>query len=235
MIISTSSQPTMRYKGFLTDSFLTADGSFLFITFIKHASLLIEFSGKKIYVDPVLAYGDFSKLPKADLLLITHEHHDHLDPLAIKLLQKPETIIVANKNSCKILGEGHILMNGERFEFNSEVDILAIPAYNVTEGHLMYHPKGRDNGYVLMMGGSKVYLSGDTEDIAEMKLLKDVDIAFISINQPYTMTIEEACHATSMILPHILYPYHFTDTDVHQLEVALDKIKNIEVRMRPMA
>ncbi len=221
------------YPGFITDTFLTESNIELNITFIKHASMILDFAGVKIFVDPVSTYADFNQFPKADVILITHEHYDHLDAKAISEISKPETVIVANKNSCKILKKGHIIMNGEQFEYNSDIQILAVPAYNITPAHLMFHPRYRDNGYVLTLGNSKIYISGDTENIPELKQLNDIDIAFISVNQPYTMTIAEAIDAAKAIHPAILYPYHLTTTNDEELMKQLQKsgIKVIRDRM----
>ena len=150
------------YPGFQTDVYKVADGHELRITFIKHASLLFEIDGKNIFLDPVSAYADYAVFPKADLIIITHEHHDHLDPIVIEKLKKENTVVVANINSFKILGEGYILTNGEHLLYSSIVDIYAVPAYNTTEAHKIYHPIGRDNGYILTLGGSRVYISVDT-------------------------------------------------------------------------
>ncbi len=234
MITTLQTQSTAFYPGFITDSYYTANHQILRITFIKHASLLFEFQNKTIYIDPVSSYGDYSKFPKADLILVTHEHQDHLDPVAIGLLEKPGTIILANENSCKILKKGHVLTNGESYHFDNLIGVFAVPAYNTTPDHLKFHPPGRDNGYVLTIGDSRIYLSGDTENIPEMKDLKDIDIAFISVNQPYTMTIPEAVDAAKKISPEILYPYHLTNTDVNKLENELKNIPGVDVMMRPL-
>ena len=234
MITTVATNSPSYHEGYFTDVFSTADGSSLLITFIKHASLLIEYSKKVIYVDPVLAYGDYTNLPKADLILVTHEHYDHLDPKAINALLKPATVVVANKNSCKLLGEGHIMMNGENLDLDGWIAISALPAYNITPDHLKYHPKYRDNGYLLSLGGSRIYISGDTEDIYEMSFLKGVDVAFIAVNQPYTMTISQAVHAAKMVSSGIVYPYHLTDTDQAALKERLEGLGNVDVRMHPM-
>lgn len=218
---------------FASDTFRTKDGGELTITFIKHASLMITYQGHIIQVDPVSDYADYSQFPKADVILITHEHADHLDPKAIEALEKPGTILIANANSQKKLGKGTVMKNGDTDRATDYLTIEAVPAYNTTPDHLKYHPKDRDNGYVLTLGGTRIYIAGDTEDIPEMKNLKDIDIAFLPVNQPYTMTVPQAARAARMFTPKILYPYHYSDTKIEGLAEEL-KGTPIEVRIREM-
>ena len=160
---------------FESDSFVTKDGKTLKITFIKHSSLMFEFDGKIVYIDPVSDYADYSKLPKADVILITHEHADHLDPKAIADVEKKDTKIVINASAQEKLGKGEVMKNGDERQVTSWLKVEAVPAYNTTPGREMYHPKDRDNGYVLTLGGTRVYVAGDTEDIPELKKLKDIE------------------------------------------------------------
>ncbi len=224
---------SMKAHPFVTDTIQTRNGGLLEITFIKHASLLLSYEGHSIEIDPVSSYADYSTFPKADVILITHEHHDHLDPKAIEALEKKETILIANQNSRNILDKGIVMKNGDKLSPTDYLSIEAVPAYNTTIGRDIYHPKNRDNGYILTIGGTRIYISGDTEDIPEMKNLKSIDIAFLSVNQPYTMTINQAVHATEMIIPAILYPYHYSDTPIEQLK---EKLKNqpVDVRIREL-
>ncbi len=232
MITSIQEKVANIVPGFETDVFETADGKSLKITFIKHASLLINYDGHIIYTDPISTFADYSTLPKADMILITHEHHDHLDPKAIEEIETSGTTIVSNRNSYQIIGKGLWMKNGDTLSPYPWVSIKAVPAYNTTPDRTIYHPKDRDNGYVLHLGGSVVYLSGDTEDIPEMTTLGDVDIAFISVNQPYTMTIKQAVHAIQMIHPAIVYPYHYSDTDLSPLHsnAAIEKSTDLRIR-----
>ena len=220
--------------GFATDTFITADGGRLAITFIKHASLLLTFNGKNIYLDPVSKFADYTKLPKADVILVTHEHWDHLDAKAIGDISTEHTILITNANSATILGKGTIMHNGDVLNPTDWLQVEAVPAYNTTPDHTEFHPKGRDNGYVLTLGGNRIYFSGDTEDIPEMKNLKNIDIAFISVNQPYTMTLAQAVHAALMINPSILYPYHYTDTEIQYLPDMVSDESKMEVRIREL-
>ena len=207
-------------SNFASDSFKTKSGKELIITFIKHGSLM-------------LTYDNHTTFPKADIILITHEHGDHLDPKAIQAVEKSGTEIIANENSQKKLGKGKVLKNGDTDTSISYMKIEAVPAYNTTPGRDKYHPRHRDNGYILTFDGLRVYIAGDTEDIPEMKDLKDIDIAFLPVNQPYTMTVPQAAKAAKMFSPKILYPYHYGDTKIGKLKDAL-KGSGIDVRIREL-
>ncbi len=126
------------------------------------------------------------------------------------------------------------MKNGDKLIPTDYLTLEAVPAYNTTAGREMYHPKHRDNGYILTLGGTRIYVAGDTEDIPEMAALGDIDIAFIPVNQPYTMTIDQAVNAARMIKPAILYPYHYGETDVTQLKKRLVSDKAIDVRIRQL-
>jgi L-ascorbate metabolism protein UlaG (beta-lactamase superfamily) len=197
--------PGGAVAAFETDVLPTASGD-LKITFIGHASLMFEFGGKVIYSDPVGQYGDFSGLPKADVIL-----------------------------AAKLPG-GTVLRNGESATVEG-IRIEAVPAYNLV--HMRspgapYHPKGVGNGYVLTFGDKRVYVAGDTENIPEMKELGRIDVAFLPMNLPYTMTPVMVADAARMLKPKILYPYHTTDTDTSKLQPLLKDEKGIEVRIRRM-
>ena len=189
---------------FDTDTFKTKSRKEVVITFIKHGSLMLTYNKHTIQVDPVSEYADYSKFPKADIILITHEHGDHLDAKAIEMLSKKETTVILNTSSQKKLGKGTIMNNGDKKEILDNIKIEAVPAYNTTPGREMFHPRNRDNGYILTIDGLRIYIAGDTEDIPEMKELKNIDIAFLPVNQPYTMTVAETVHAAKMFLPKIL-------------------------------
>ena len=218
---------------FATDTFSVPEGGKLAITFIKHASLLLDYNGYQIQVDPVSEYADYGAFPKADVILITHEHADHLDPAAIAALEKPETVLIVNEASREKLGKGRVMHNGDTATPVPYLSLEAVPAYNTTPGREKYHPRHRDNGYILTLEGTRIYMAGDTEDIPEMKDLKDIDIAFLPVNQPYTMTVPQAARAARMFNPKILYPYHYSDTPIEKLKDEL-KDSGIDVRIRQM-
>jgi L-ascorbate metabolism protein UlaG (beta-lactamase superfamily) len=204
------------------------------ITCIGHGTLMLAFGGKVIHVDPVGQYADYAALPKADLILVTHEHGDHLDLAAIAKIRKPETLVLQTAKCAAKLKDGVILKNGEQKTWEG-ILIQAVPAYNVVHMRAPgspFHPKGEGNGYVLTCGDKRVYIGGDTEDIPEMAALKGVDVAFLPMNLPYTMTPEMAAHAARLLAPKILYPYHYGGTDTAKLVELLKGEKGIEVRVR---
>jgi L-ascorbate metabolism protein UlaG (beta-lactamase superfamily) len=186
-----------------------------------------------IHVDPVRREAEYSKLPKADLILITHEHGDHLDGAAVSQISKKGTLVLANEASAKKLEGAQILRNGETKMVHG-IKIEAVPAYNTTSGRDRFHPKGRDNGYILTIGDERIYIAGDTEDTPEMKALKDITIAFLPMNQPYTMVPEQVAEGAKAFRPKILYPYHFGDTDTERLTALMKDVPEIEVRIRDL-
>lgn len=221
------------------ETLTTKDGGKINITLFKHASLAIEYDGLEIYVDPVTKVGDtqidYTTMPKADYILVTHEHWDHLDPVAIQELSKPSTKIILNATSEKQLGKGTIMANNQEMNLADGIILQSVPAYNTTPGREKFHPKGNGNGYILNIDGTRIYIAGDTEDIPEMAQIKDIDLAFLPVNQPYTMTIDQAEKAALTIKPKILIPYHFSDTPISQLKERLDKDNSgIQVLLFPM-
>jgi len=221
-------KPVISEQGFEVDTVKTNKGD-LKITSIGHGTLMFDFGGKVIHIDPVTREGDYTKLPKADLILITHEHGDHLDTKAIDIIKKENTQILLTK-ICSERVPGSIIMANGDIKTIDGLKIEAVPAYNPEKN---FHPKGQGNGYVFTYGDKKVYVAGDTENIPEMKELKDIYIAFLPMNLPYTMTPEMVAKAAKIIKPKILYPYHFGQTDTKQL-VELLKDSDIEVRVRKL-
>ena len=215
-----------------TDSIRTTEGE-LKITPVTHGSLMLEFKGKVIHVDP-WGRGDYTGLPKADLILITDIHGDHLDPAQVKKLKKTGTRIVAPQAVARTETEAVVLHNGQK-KVVSDLEIEAVPMYNHRRGPSpgkLYHDKGRGNGYVLTLGGKRVYISGDTACIPEMKSLADIDIAFVTMNLPYTMPPEEAAECVKAFKPKIVYPYHYRGSDLNVFTRALEAHPDIEVRLR---
>ena len=217
------------------DTFKTPGGKEVTFHPIKHASMGITYDGREIQVDPVIdavkPVTDYTQWPKADFILITHEHFDHLDKNAVEQLSKSGTVVVTNKNSAAILGKGEIMANGDSLRLANDIMLYAVPAYNITEGHLQFHPKGRDNGFIMELDGLRIYIAGDTEDIEEMREVKDIDIAFLPCNQPFTMLPEQMRRAADMVKPKVLYPYHFGDTSEEAMIKAMEG-SGIEVRIR---
>jgi L-ascorbate metabolism protein UlaG (beta-lactamase superfamily) len=222
-------------NNFTTDKIKTGEGD-LAITFFGHASLMISFNGKIIHIDPVSQYADYAKLPKADLILVTHEHSDHLDLKAIDAVKTDKTALVVTETVATQVKNGIVLKNGEKKTIQS-FRIAAVPAYNLVNMRspgVPFHPKGIGNGYIITCGGKRIYIAGDTENTPEMKSLKNIDIAFLPMNLPYTMTPEMVADAVRAFRPRILYPYHFGNTDTSKLLELLKGEKDIEVRIRKM-
>ena len=202
------------------------------ITIIRHASMLIEAGGKAIHVDP-WSQGNFDGLPKADLILITDIHQDHLDQKAIDQVKKDGTEFIAPAAVAKTVTQAKVLANGESTTWD-KWKIEAVPMYNLKRGPsagTFYHDKGRGNGYVLTYGGVRFYDAGDTEGTPEMRTLKNIDVAFVPMNLPYTMTPEEAADAVRAFHPKIVYPFHYRGSDPEVFKKALDGT-GIDVRLR---
>ncbi|MBU1150619.1 MAG: MBL fold metallo-hydrolase [Proteobacteria bacterium] len=227
--------PAGAGETFETDVLPTSHGD-LKITFIGHASLMFQIGGKVIYNDPAGQYGDYGGLPKADLILVAHEHGDHFDPKVIAQLSTDKTKVVLTSLSAAKGGRGIVLKNGEETTVDG-IRIKAVPAYNLVHMRspgMPYHPKGDGNGYILTFGDKRVYVAGDTENIPEMKGFGRIDVAFLPMNLPYTMTPEMAADAARMVKPQILYPYHTGETDTAKIVALLKGEKGIEVRIRKM-
>ncbi len=206
------------------------------ITFIGHGSLMFKFQGKIIHVDPYSKLADYSQFPKADLILITHEHGDHLDPKALQFIKTDKTKIVLTELCYERLGEGIVMKNGD-VRTIEKLKIESVPAYNLVhkrKNGQPFHPKGNGNGYIITFGNKRVYVAGDTENIPEMKALKNIDIAFLPMNVPYTMTPEMVADAARAFKPKILYPYHYGKTDPLKLVELLKDTPEIEIRIRKM-
>ena len=200
---------------------------------IKHATFILQSDRTTIYVDPVGEAADFSAFPPPDLILITHIHKDHLAPELVATLKVGKTKIVGSPTVIEQLGYGTAIRNGETTEMLG-LGIEAIAAYNTTTERLKFHPKGRDNGYVLSKKGVRLYISGDTEDIPEMRSLKDIDIAFVCMNLPFTMTVEQAASAVNEFKPGVVIPYHYrgrpdmSDIDAFERLVTDSKVSKLK-------
>jgi L-ascorbate metabolism protein UlaG (beta-lactamase superfamily) len=227
---------------FEEDTIKTSAGD-LKITFIGHATLIFTFNGKVIHVDPVSREADYAQMPKADLILLTHEHGDHFDTKVIKTLQKEGTKLVLTKACAEKVAGGIIMQNGDVRTVDG-LRIEAVPAYNIVHKRPSgepFHPQGQGNGYIITFGDKRVYVAGDTENTPEMKRLRNIDVAFLPMNLPYTMTPEMVADAAKAFEPKVLYPYHYGQTDPSTLVNLLKdspqdalRQKKIEVRIRKM-
>jgi L-ascorbate metabolism protein UlaG (beta-lactamase superfamily) len=228
---------TMVLEGqYETDVIQTSAGD-LKITFLGHGTLMMAFGGITVHVDPFSRVADYSKLPKADVILITHEHRDHLDMDALAIVRTEETETILTETCATQVDGGIVMQNGDVRTIRG-VKIEAIPAYNLIhkrENGEPFHPRGVGNGYIMTFGDKRVYVAGDTENTPEMKRLQGIDCAFLPMNLPYTMTPEMVADAAIAIQPKILYPYHYGETDTSKIVELLSEQEGIEVRIRKMA
>lgn len=209
---------------------------------IRHATFVLQYRDLTIYVDPVGGADAFAGLPKPDIILITDIHGDHANRATVEAVRKENTVIVCPRAVAELFASQgdrplpgiRVLNNGETTEIQG-VKITAIPMYNITPSRMRFHPKGRGNGYVIELGGKRIYISGDTEDIQEMRELKDIDMAFVCMNLPFTMTVEQAADAVLQFKPKIVYPYHYRGrsgySDINKFKQLVAKDPSIEVRV----
>ena len=219
------------------DTITAADGSQITFTFYAHASLGIAWNDLQLYVDPVGEF-DWDNQPKADAILVTHSHYDHLEMATIERLQKEGTVILCDKTSAEAFEHDCVTMLPRAISMPVEgVTVRAVAAYNTSEGHTEFHPESREDcGYLITLGGTTIYVAGDTEDNEDVLALKDVDVAFLPVNQPYTMTVEQAARVVTAIKPTLFYPYHYGQvdekTDIEALKSAVEGVT--EIRVFPM-
>jgi L-ascorbate metabolism protein UlaG (beta-lactamase superfamily) len=225
-------------NNFAKDVFDTGDGN-LSISFIGHGTLMFEYKDMVIHIDPTMQEANYASMPDADMILITHHHGDHLDPVAINHILKEDCPVVMTQSCLDQLGDfkGAIIMaNGDQRTVKG-ISIEAIPAYNIKHKRPngeAFHPKGIGNAYLLSIGDLRILIGGDTENVPEIKALKDIDIAFLPMNLPYTMTPKMVADAARAMQPRVLYPYHFGQTNPEELVDLLKDEKNIEVRIRDL-
>ena len=220
-LISCNSKEASKYA---RDTFKTENGSEITFTYYGHASIGIEALGRHIYVDPVGENIDWEGEPKADLILITHDHYDHLDTNAVKTL------------SGKTDGYTQMAV-GTTLEPFEGITVEAVPAYNTSPEQLAFHPKERgDAGYIITIDGKRIYVSGDTEDNEDVLAIKDIDIAFICCNKPFTMTVEQCANVVKAIRPEVFIPYHYGGTDIPtDIDALQESLKNVtKVLIRPL-
>ncbi len=221
--------------GFETDIVTTSEGR-VQITFLGHASLEMDFHGRHIYVDPCTEVADLSKMPKADIILFTNDHKDHFDLKALEELRSEDTLVVLTELCAAKYAEG-IVMKNEDVKIVQGVRIEGVPAYNIVHKRVSgfpYHLKGMGNGYIITFGDTRIYIAGDTEKIPEMDELGDIDVAFLPVALPDTMTVEMAADAVQVIKPKVFYPYRYGDTDISELKELLRCQSETEVRVRNM-
>lgn len=229
-------KPAQNYP---TQTVEAKDGTQITFTFFAHASLAVTAGGAHLYLDPVGSHADYDTLPGADVILITHHHSDHLDGEAVKKLLKPGTEIICSRAAADELEENcHTMRPGNVVDTHAGIKVQTVAAYNTTTGHCQFHPKEREDcGFLLTVGGTRIYFAGDTEPTPEMRALKGkVDILFLSVNQPYTMTVDQAVETVRTLQPKQFYPYHYGQveekTDLDRLVRELEG--TTEVHLFPM-
>jgi L-ascorbate metabolism protein UlaG (beta-lactamase superfamily) len=212
---------------------IQAKGGPITIQPITHAALQLKYGNNIITVDPTMMGGDYATLPKADIILVTDIHGDHLDPATIAKASKAGTTVVIPGAASAQVKDGTVIANGEKKTIKG-VEIEAVPMYNLQRGPAagqLFHTKGRGNGYVVTLGDKRIYLAGDTECIPEMKALKNIDVAFIPMNLPYTMPPNEAADCVKAFKPKVVYPYHYMGSDLKVFQTALNG-SGVDVRVR---
>ncbi len=235
-VLTAFSAPAVMGQGMVNGDHIATDNGDLVIQPLNHATFAMGWDGKTIYVDPVGGAARFAGLPNPDLILVTDIHGDHLDAATLAAVVGEDTVLVApaavaGQFADSLRQKTRILANGEEITVLG-ISIEGIPMYNLTEERLRYHDKGRGNGYVATFGGTRVYISGDTEDIPEMRALDDIDVAFVCFNLPYTMTEDQAASAVREFAPDVVYPYHYRGNDVDKFSALVGADSGIEVRLR---
>lgn len=217
------------------DAFSTSQGDMI-VQPLNHATFVMSWGPKLIYVDPVGGGARFEGLPAPNVILVTDIHGDHMNADTLTAIARPDTVIIAPQAVRDALPPAlqssvQVLANGATANVQG-IGIEAIPMYNLTPERLQYHAKGRGNGYVLTLGGKRVYIAGDTEDIPEMRQLRDIDVAFVPMNLPFTMTVNQAADAVREFKPKVVYPYHSRNSDVNEFARLVGTDVGVEVRLR---
>lgn len=220
---------------FSGDAVATSRGD-LIIHPLNHATFALGWAGKVVYVDPVGGAARFEGLPSPDVVLVTDVHGDHLSADTLAAVVRSSTVLIVPQAVKDTLPEAlastaRVLGNGQSTEV-AGFGVEAVPMYNLTAERLQYHAKGRGNGYLLTLGGKRVYIAGDTEDIPEMRALSGIDVAFIPMNLPFTMTVEQAADAVRAFKPKVVYPYHSRGSDLEAFTQRVGTDVGVEVRVR---
>ena len=239
--VSVSTSPALAAQAAAQDDQVATTNGNLTIHPVHHAGVVLTWNGKRIVADPTTfppgpnsGAADFRGAAPPDLILITHEHGDHFSVPTLTELAGPNTVIVVPQSVMGMLpaalqSKAKVMKNGDKATY-AGVAIEAVPEYNVTPDRLMFHPKGRDNGYVLNLGGKRVYLAGDTEETPELKNLPNIDIAFVPMNLPYTMTVDAAATWVKDFKPKIVYPYHYGESDVNKFSMLVGNASEVRLR-----
>lgn len=206
----------LDFGDYRAERFSSRDGGDIVFHLFGHASVAVEYDGHTVYIDPVGAEADYRKLPKADVILVTHAHSDHFDPKAVEALRQPSTVVIANHIVAAACRGAVEMLNGDQLSPAEWLKVEAVEAYNMVR--TQYHPRGRDNGYLLTIGGERILVAGDTEATPELLAQRNIDYLFLPVNLPYTMSVDEAVRAALTISPRVLFPYHTLGTDRSEIE-----------------
>ena len=221
-----SSQPAPQQNLYPVEFYKTDKGGWVELSLIYHGCVAISYKGFDIQIDPVAGRGDnsydYSVFPKPEMIMVTHEHGDHYSAPTIESLETEGTRIIVNQTVFNSFQRGEVRKNGDSEQLTKGITVDYVPAYNITPGRENMHPKGNGNGFVYDIDGFRIYVSGDTEHIPEMASLKDIDVALLSTNQPYTMTVEQCIAAAKVIKPKVLIPYHLSNTDLQAIKDGLE-------------
>ena len=201
---------------------------------VEHASFILKAAGRTIYVDPTGSAKSWNAHPNPDLILYTHDHFDHFNKSLHGAIMSKKSVVAGPASMTSQVSKGVALKNGDKKTL-AGVPMEAVAMYNMTADRLKFHPKGKGNGYVLTLAGKRIYIAGDTEDTPEMKALKNIDMAFICMNLPYTMTVEQAASAVLAFKPKTVYPYHFRGpdgmSDLEKFKKLVARKKGIQVKV----
>ena len=220
----------------LTGDHLATDQGDVVFHPIDHASFVMSWNGLTIFADPVGNSRIYNGFPDADIILITHAHGDHFSTSTLAAITTDTTTILVPQivwnGMSQTLRDRTTIIANEETQIIGDVSVEAVPAYNLTPDRLNFHPRGVGNSYVITLGGRRIFISGDTEDVPEMRALEDIDIAFVCMNLPFTMTVDQAADAVIEFQPEIVYPYHSRDSDVNRFQQLVEEATDVKVRLR---
>ena len=220
---------------FPKDTIQTSDGP-LIITFVGHASLIFEWRNEVIHIDPSSREANYYKLPKATKIFVTHHHGDHCDPASLKAITEDKTKTFISAIAHEKWNQGMVLRPGQTVSVD-KITVETLPAYNLVhmrDNGQPYHVKGECNSYILNFGGLRIFIGGDTENTPEMKAMTDIDIAFLPMNLPYTMTPEMVADAAKAFKPKMLYIYHYGKSDLDAIRALMQDEDKVDLRIRRM-
>ena len=235
LLAITMASITKAQTSFPKDTIETNDGP-LIITFVGHASLIFEWRNEVIHIDPSSREANYYKLPKATKIFVTHHHGDHCDPASLKAITEDKTKTFISSIAHEKWNQGMVLRPGQSVSVD-KISIETLPAYNLVhmrDNGQPYHVKGECNSYIISFGGLRIFIGGDTENTPEMKAMSNIDIAFLPMNLPYTMTPEMVADAAKAFKPKMLYIYHYGKSDLDAIRTLMQDEDKVDLRIRRM-